>query len=192
MNRPEHLDLFEFSDRVLEKLNLEGNTCLSHHDIYFKIRRDTNFPSDKIDIYLYVFNEEFSKTYYDIEYHSFNKIIDILFIHAVDDYGYSDIRNGLISVKMQSLEKRFFETSKCITEMINIKFESRNVEDLKIFVDEQFPYQSLDITGLPLFQLNILSHQCNLDFKFPLQSSSNVYINQNEIVDKFGIFLNKP
>jgi|GEM_PF-3525837 len=54
MNRPEKIDFFELSDMILERLNSEGNAKLTHYDISLKLCRDTNYPSDKFNIYLFL------------------------------------------------------------------------------------------------------------------------------------------
>ena len=181
MNRPEKIDFFELSDTILERLNSEGNAKLTHYDISLKLCRDTNYPSDKFNIYLFVFDEEYSVAYYTEDCDTVTKIAKLLFVHAADDYGYADTKHGLIVTKIGSLHNRLRETIYKCEEIVSKKFESKSVSDLSIFVDEQH-YDQVDEKGLPFFQLNVYSKEYNLNIRFPIDSNSADYYNQKEIL----------
>ena len=190
MTRPENIDFFELSDKILERLNEEGNVNLTHYDIHLKIRRDTNYPSDKFNIYLYVFDEEYSNTYFTLDYNTVTKIVNILFLHAADDYGYVNTRHGLILTKICSLENRLQETIEKCGKLVIENLKLTNESDLLIDVDEQYPFDNLDKNGLPYFQLNFILQGQRL-IKLPLDSNSSDYSNQKEILEQLETSLKR-
>jgi hypothetical protein len=105
MLRPDQIDFFELADTILKRLNESTNFKLSQHDISLKLKRDIDFPSDKFNIYLILFNQEIAVTYYTTVYNTIPKIVNILFTHLLDDGGFESIEHAILSTKDTNWKK---------------------------------------------------------------------------------------
>lgn len=172
------LDLTRLSDLLLTRLNNEGKVQLSHHDMRFEFRRDSNYSGARFGIKVFVFNEEFSDSYFSPDCTTPEKIIDILFLHMRDDYGHSDVRLGLIAVKTRSLETRLYATFPRVRKFLKAIFTEEDGLHADIYVEELYPYDNVDTIGLPFFHLLIVLPDSRT-FSIPLDSArTNIHLGQ--------------
>lgn len=165
-SKPEKIDLFELSDVILERLNASANFKLSHYDLNLKWSRDINYPSEKFNIHLILFQQEIAVTYFTVDYNSISKIVDLLFTHLLDDGGFESIEHAIHTTKRNHLESLLDKTIPEVKALLNEK----EVSNYTIFVDEQFPYGKVDEKGLPIHELCIYSETSNLDLKIELNN----------------------
>jgi hypothetical protein len=166
MSRPEKIDLFDLTDAVLEQLNVSGKFKLTHYDFNLKFSRDLSYPSYKLDIHLILFGQETAVTYYSTNYNTIPKIVNLLFVHLLDDGGFESIEHAICSTKRNHLEKLLSKT----IEEINALLNANELFNCSIFIDEQFPFGKVDEKGLPIHELNIYSEANNLDLKIDLNN----------------------
>ncbi|MES2588424.1 MAG: hypothetical protein V4622_05535 [Bacteroidota bacterium] len=180
MNRPEKIDLFDLSDKILQKLNCEGKFKLSHYDFSLKFRREIDYPSDKFNIHLILFSQELAVSYYTTEYNTIDKIIQILFVHLLDDLGFETIEDAITSTKRNNLNEIYMET---INE-INSILISNGLVNFHIMIDEQYPYRKVDEKGLPIHELNIFTEDKKMDIKIEVNNNYSGFNEKKEIIEK--------
>ena len=173
MMRPDKIDLFDLSDKILERLNDGGKYKLTHYDFDLKFSRDINFPSGKFNIYLILFKQELPVTYYTIDYNTIDKIVNLLFVHLRDDYGYDTIESIVVYSKKSYLQNNLKDT---IEELYSI-LKLNNTEPVLVDIDEQYDNSRIDEKGLPIFELNIFSEAHKIDIKIEL---NEVYYMSND------------
>ena len=171
--KPEKIDLFDLSDVILERLNTSGNFKLTQYDISLKLSRDINYPSEKFNIYLILFQQEIAVSYFTIIYDSVSKIVDLLFTHLLDDGGFESIEHAILTTKRNHLESLLNKT----IEEIKVLLNEKSLCNYTIFVDEQYPNGKVDEKGLPIYELNIYSEKENLELNIEL---NNQYFGSSE------------
>jgi hypothetical protein len=180
MTRPPKIDLFELSDKLLEKLNCNGKFKLTHYDLELLFRRDINYPSDKFNIYLVLFKEELAVSYYTIDYNTIDRIIDILFVHLRDDFGYETIEDLLISTKrarlMNMLEHILLE--------IQAKIVEHELSNVYVNIDEQYPSLRKDEKGLPIFELQVISQDGKIAVNEELSENYYTTKDKRDLIEK--------
>lgn len=176
MLRPDKIDLFDLSNYLLDRLNCKGKFKLTHYDFELKFRRDINYSSDKFNIYLILFHQEIAVTYYTIDYNTIDKIINLLFVHLRDDYGYETIESVIISTIQISLERKLAETIHEIHSILTL----HQFTNCIVYIDEQLPDTKVDEKGLPIYELNIYSQENKIDIKIEL---NNTYNDKRQIIE---------
>ncbi len=127
-----NLDLVELADKTLTKINKLGKVKLNNFDLAFKFSKDSNPLAPQINIYLYVFDEEFSQSVYSKKCNTVEKIIELFVSQLKDEYMYPSVRDGLILTKIRNLKHNLFDTLSAIkSKLIDLNEGS----DLGVVVD---------------------------------------------------------
>ena len=185
MLRPDQIDFFELADTILKRLNESTNFKLSQHDISLKLKRDIDFPSDKFNIYLILFNQEIAVTYYTTVYNTIPKIVNILFTHLLDDGGFESIEHAILSTKRYQLEEMLNETK----QEIDALFRTKQIQEFNLFVDENYPIGKIDEKGLPIYELNIHSKAPQIDIKIELNNQYFGLVEKQKVLEKVNSIL---
>jgi len=72
------INLFELTEKVVERFRSESRLQLTGYEFEFKIRRDWNCPINRINIEFYLFGEEYTHTCFDENYDTVDKVIALL------------------------------------------------------------------------------------------------------------------
>ena len=151
------INLFDFTEQVLDRFRNESGLELSGYEFEFKVRRDWKYPNNRIHIDFLIFGEEFAHTRFDEQYDTVEKVVELLFVHLRDDAGIHDLREGLIMAKRISLETRTEELSQRLESLSDELLASQGLAPLIIQVDERHPYTSQDEHGFPIFQYQVFN-----------------------------------
>ncbi|MFD0991639.1 hypothetical protein [Tenacibaculum geojense] len=106
MGFDKEINLFELTERVVNKFRSESELELSGYEFEFKIKRDWYCPINRININLFIFGEDYAQTVYDEKYNTLDKVIDLLFVHLRDDAGFDNLKDGLIMANRHKIEAR--------------------------------------------------------------------------------------
>ncbi len=194
MSFNEKINLFELTDKIVNRFREESGFKLSGYEFGFKFNRDWNCPLNRIHFNFFIFNEDYAHTVFDEKYDTVDKVIELLFCHLKDDMGISDLKDGLIMIKRNSLEERLDNLTEKIKLISKELIESNNKSPLIVGVDEKYPYTETYENGFPIFQYQISNNEkeidINIDLDFNLQGfdEESVIIRlRNEIKEKLHI-----
>lgn len=160
-----NIDLFKLTELVVDRFRNESGFKLTGYEFKFEFNRDWNCPINRININLLIFGENYTHASFDEKYDSEEKVVDILFVHLRDDAGVQNLKDGLISAKRYSMEKRAEKLSNKIKDLSDQHFGQSNLNKLTTMVDEKYPYGETYENGFPLMQYQVYN-QSNLIRKY--------------------------
>ena len=168
----ENLDLFELTQKTLDKINDLGKVKLNNHDLSFHFSKDSNQLDKQLNFHLYIFDEEFGQTTYAKKYDTVDKMIKLLIRNLKSEYMYKNVREGLIMTKSKNLKSQLYETIKSVKEKVA---EINNNSELGIMVDieEQRNNKQKEKNGMPLFKMTVQCRPQKIDISIPLASNAS-------------------
>jgi len=177
------INLFELTEKVVDKFRSESGLKLTGHEFEFKFKRDWNCPINRININFFIFGEDYAHTVFDEKYNSVDKVIELLFVHLRDDAGIENLKEGLIMAKRHSIESRTEELTKQIKLMSKQLLESNGLNPLIVNVDEKYPYDSFYDNGFPVVQFQVYNLEDSIKLYYDLDFNLRGF-RENEISEK--------
>ena len=168
----EDLDLFELSEKTLEKINSLGKVKLNHFDLSFHFSKDSNLLTPQLNFHLYIFEEEFGKTTFAKKYDTTDKMIKLLLKNLKNEYMFKNVREGLIMTKIKNLKSHLYETLKSVKSRVA---DRNNGSEIGVMVDieEHRSNKKTEKNGMPFFVLTAQCRAKNIDLQIPLTSNSS-------------------
>ena len=179
----EEINLFDLTEKVLERFRSETGLFLTGYEFEYKFNKDWNCPNNRIKITLSIFGEQYAHTRFDENYNSVDKVVNLLFVHLRDDGEMENLKEGLISAKRYSLESRTTKLSERIKKLSKKLLKTKEIFTM---IDEKYPYEEFYENGFPLFQYQVKTLdekvKINVDLDFNMRGfNENVIL---EIVEK--------
>ncbi len=162
------INLFELTEKVVNRFRAESKLGLTGYEFEFKFKRDWNCPINRININLFIFGEDYAHTVFDEKHNTLDKVIDLLFVHLRDDTGFDNLKDGLIMANRHKIESR----TERLTERINLLskelLELNGLEQVIVNVDEKYPYDSTYENGFPVIQYQVYTPNNDIKLYFDL------------------------
>lgn len=190
MKFDKEINLFELTEKVVDKFRSESGLTLTGYEFEFKFKRDWNCPINRININFFIFGEDYAHTQFDEKYNSVDKVIELLFVHLRDDAGIEDLKDGLIMAKRHNIESRTEELTKQIKLMSKQLLESNELNPLIINVDEKYPYDSFYDNGFPVVQYQVYNLEGSIKLYYDLDFNLRGF-RENEISERVEIEIKK-
>lgn len=168
----ENLDLFELSEKTLEKINTLGKVKLSNFDLSFHFSKDSNLLAPQLNFHLFIFGEEFGKTTYAKKYDTVDKIIKLLMSNLKNEYMFKDVREGLVMTKIKNLKSQLYETLKAVKSKITV-LNDGSERGVMVDIDEQRTNKKTEKNGMPFFALTAQCRAKKIDIKIPIASNAS-------------------
>ncbi|MFD2562638.1 hypothetical protein [Aquimarina rubra] len=176
------INLFELTEKVVNRFRSESQLELTGYEFEFKIKRDWNCPVNRININLFIFGEDYAQTVFDEKYNTLDKVIDLLFVHLRDDAGFDNLKDGLIMANRHKIESR----TENLTERINLLskelLELNGLKPIIVNVDEKYPFDSLYENGFPIVQYQIYTPGNEIKLYFDLDFNLRGF-QENEVFE---------
>ncbi|MEM6320779.1 MAG: hypothetical protein AAF960_24145 [Bacteroidota bacterium] len=168
----ENLDLFELTDKTLEKINELGKVQLNHFDLSFHFSKDSNLLAPQLNFHLYIFEEEFGMTTYAKKYDTVDKMIKLLLRNMKSEYMYKDVREALVMTKIKNLKSQLYETIKIVKSIV-ASVNDGSERGVMIDIEEQRNNKQREKNGMPLFALTAQCRAKKIDITVPLASNAS-------------------
>ncbi len=171
MNFNEKIDLFELTDKIVNRFRNESGLTLSGYEFYFKFKRDWNCPINRIFFNFYIFDDDYGHTVFDKKYNSVDKVIELLLCHLEESFGTDNLKNSLIMAKRYNLEFQTESLTEKIKTISKELLEANNLDPLFTDIDEKIPHCTYE-NGFPIFQYQISNTtdiKINIDLDFDLR-----------------------
>lgn len=177
----ENLDLFELSEKTLEKINELGKVKLNNFDLSFHFSKDSNLLAPQLNFHLYIFEEEFGQTTYAKKYDTVDKMIKLMIKNLKSEYMYKNVREGLIMTKIKNLKSHLYETIKAVkTKIADINDGSER--GVMVDIEEDRTNKKTEKNGMPFFVLTAQCRSKKIDIRIPLASNASDW-EQTTILD---------
>jgi hypothetical protein len=182
MKFDKEINLFELTEKVVDRFRSESGLKLTGYEFEFKFKRDWNCPINRININFFIFGEDYAHTQFDEKYSTVDKVIELLFVHLRDDAGIEDLKEGLIMAKRHSIESRTEELTKQIELVSKELLESNGLNPVIVNVDEKYPYDSFYDNGFPVVQYQVYNLEGSIKLYYDLDFNLRGF-RENEIID---------
>lgn len=188
-NQP--FNLFEFTEKVLDRFRKESGFELTGYEFEYKFSRDWNCPIPRINFDFFIFGEDYAHTCFDEQYATVDRVIEILFLHLRDDAGMDNLRDGLINAKRHDLESRLEKLTERIEALAKEKWEALGLPKIIVMVDEKYPYNQFYENGFPIYQYQVYSigqqfeRHFDLDYKLWEFDEKAVYAEVEKGLEEF-------
>ena len=149
------IDLFKLTDIVVDRFRKESGFHLNGYEFQFTYNKDWNCPISRINFNLSIFGQDYTHSRFDEKYDTEEKIAELFFIHLRDDAGIQNLKDGLVSAKLHSMEVRTNKLSNRIKELSDKYLGQSKESSLITMVDEKYPYGSTYKNGFPLMQYQV-------------------------------------
>jgi len=170
--KDETLDLFELSEKTLEKINDLGKVKLSNFDVSFQFSKDSNKLDQQLNFYIHIFEEEFGKTIYGKKYNTVDKMIKLMRSNLKNEYMFKDMREGLIMTKIKNLKNKLYETTKTIKARV-AELNDGSERGVMVDIEEQRTNKKKEKNGMPFFKLTVQCRPKKIDISIPLESNAS-------------------
>ncbi len=168
----ENLDLFELSEKTLERINELGKVKLSNFDLSFHFSKDSNLLAPQLNFHLYIFEEEFGKTSYAKKYDTVDKMIKLMMSNLKNEYMFKDVREGLVMTKIKNLKSQLYETLKAVKAKI-VTLNDGSERGVMVDIEEQRTNKKTEKNGMPFFALTAQCRAKRIDIKIPIASNAS-------------------
>lgn len=168
----ENLDLFELTEKTLEKINELGKVKLGNFDLSFHFTRDSNLLAPQLNFQLYIFEEEFGKTTYAKKYDTVDKMIKLLLGNMKNEYMFKNVREGLILTKIKNLKSHLYETLKAVKGKI-ATLNDGSERGVLVDIEEQRTNKKTEKNGMPFFALTAQCSAKKIEVKIPIASNAS-------------------
>jgi len=168
----ENLDLFELSEKTLEKINELGKVKLSNFDLSFHFTKDSNRLAPQLNFHLYIFEEEFGQTTYAKKYDTVDKMIKLLMKNMKNEYMFKNVREGLILTKSKNLKSQLYETLKAVKTKI-AELNDGSERGVMVDIEENRSNKKTEKNGMPFFALTAQCRAKRIEIKIPIASNAS-------------------
>ena len=168
----ENLDLFELSEKTLEKINDLGKVKLSNFDLSFHFSKDSNLLAPQLNFHLFIFGEEFGQTTYAKKYDTVDKMIKLMMKNLKNEYMYKNVREGLIMTKIKNLKSHLYETLKVVKTKI-AALNDGSERGVMVDIEEQRSNKKKEKNGMPFFKLTAQCRAKRIDINIPIASNAS-------------------
>ena len=167
-----NIDLFDFSEKTLSKINELGKVKLNNFDLSFHFSKDNNPLDAQLNFYLHIFEEEFSKTVYSKKYNSIDKMIKLMLTNIKDEYMYQSVKDGLVLAKIKNLKNQLFDTLTTIKSKL-IEYNDHSNKGVLVDIDELSLNKKTEKNGMPFFAITAKCLNKKINIKIPLASNAS-------------------
>lgn len=177
------IDLFRLTEIVVERFRKESGFKLSGSEFNFGYNRAWGCPINRINFNLFIFGEDHTHSRFDEKYNTEEKVAELFFVHLRDDAGTQDLKDGLISAKLHSLEVRSQGLSKKIRKVSDKHFGQSKGKSLITIVDEKHPYGLTYENGFPKMQYQVYNQDNSIREYYDLDFNMRGF-NENVILQE--------